>query len=66
MLRFESTPRALEIYREECLDRTMIVDDIFKKKASNMSKFEDILRAFGEGIGRAKSASKDFKEIIQL
>ena len=65
MLRFESTGRALEIYREECLDQTMIVDDIFKKKASNMSKFEDILRTFGEGIGRAKSAGKDFKEIIR-
>ena len=44
---------------------TMVVDDIFKKKASNMSKFEDILRTFGEGIGRAKSAGKDFKEIIR-
>ena len=43
----------------------MVVDDIFKKKASNMSKFEDILRTFGEGIGRAKSAGKDFKEIIR-
>ena len=65
MLRFESTSRALEIYREECIDMTMVVDDIFKKKASNMTKFEDILRAFGEGIGRAKSAGKDFKEIIR-
>jgi len=65
MLRFESTSRALEIYREECIDMTMVVDDIFKKKASNMSKFEDILRAFGEGIGRVKSAGKDFKEIIR-
>ena len=65
MLRFESTSRALEIYREECLDMSMVVDDIFKKKASDMSKFEDILRAFGEGIGRAKSAGKDFKEIIR-
>lgn len=65
MLRFESTSRALELYREECIDQTMVVDDIFKKKASNMTKFEDILRAFGEGIGRAKSAGKDFKEIIR-
>ena len=65
MLRFESTSRALELYREECIDQTMIVDDIFKKKSSNMNKFEDILRAFGEGIGRAKSAGKDFKEIIR-
>lgn len=65
MLRFESTSRALELYREECIDQTMVVDDIFKKKASNMSKFEDILRAFGEGIGRAKSAGKDFKDIIR-
>lgn len=64
MLRFESTSRALELYREECIDMTMVVDDI-KKKASNISKFEDILRAFGEGIGRAKSAGKDFKEIIR-
>ena len=55
----------MELYREECIDQTMIVDDIFKKKASNMTKFEDILRAFGEGIGRAKSAGKDFKEIIR-
>ena len=30
-----------------------------------MTKFEDILKAFGEGIGRAKSAGKDFKEIIR-
>ena len=65
MLRFESTSRALELYREECIDMTMVVDDIFKKKSSNMNKFEDILRAFGEGIGRAKSAGKDFKEIIR-
>lgn len=65
MLRFESTSRALELYREECIDMTMIVDDIFKKKSSNMTKFEDILRAFGEGIGRAKSAGKDFKEIMR-
>ena len=65
MLRFESTSRALELYREECIDMTMIVDDIFKKKFSNMNKFEDILRTFGEGIGRAKSAGKDFKEIIR-
>ncbi|MBR4152006.1 MAG: hypothetical protein IKT98_03530 [Selenomonadaceae bacterium] len=65
MLRFESTSRALELYREECIDQTMVVDDIFKKKSSNMSKFEDILRAFGEGIGRAKSAGKDFKEIMR-
>ncbi|MBR1419557.1 MAG: hypothetical protein IJ575_00645 [Selenomonadaceae bacterium] len=65
MLRFESTSRALEIYREECIDMTMIVDDIFKKNATNMTKFEDILRAFGEGIGRAKSAGKDFNEIIR-
>ena len=60
-----SDSRALELYREECIDQTMVVDDIFKKKASNMTKFEDILRAFGEGIGRAKSAGKDFKEIIR-
>lgn len=65
MLRFESTSRALELYREECIDMTMVVDDIFKKKSSNMSKFEDLLRAFGENIGRAKSAGKDFKEIIR-
>lgn len=65
MLRFESTSRALELYREECIDMTMIVDDIFKKKSSNMNKFEDILRTFGESIGRAKSAGKDFKEIVR-
>ena len=65
ILRFESTSRALELYREECIDMTMVVDDIFKKKSSNMNKFEDILRAFGENIGRAKSGGKDFKEIMR-
>ena len=36
MLRFESTAVALENYREECIDMTMVVDDIFKKDSSSM------------------------------
>ena len=65
MLRFESTERALELYRESCIDMIMIVDDIFKKDNSNTAKFEDILRVFGDGIGRAKSAGKDFNDIVR-
>lgn len=63
MLRFESTAVALENYREECIDMTMVVDDIFKKDSSSMKKMEAINRAFGDGIGRAKSTGKDYKEI---
>ena len=63
MLRFESTAVALENYREECIDQIMIVDDIFKKDSASMKKMEAINRAFGDGIGRAKSTVKDYKEI---
>ncbi len=35
MLQFESTSRALELYREEYLDMTMIIDDIFKKSVKH-------------------------------
>lgn len=65
ILRFESTGRALELYRESCMDMTMIVDDIFKKNNANLSKFEDILRTFGDGIGRAKSAGKDYNDLVR-
>lgn len=65
ILRFESTGRALELYRESCMDMTMIVDDIFKKNNANLSKFEDILRTFGDGIGRAKSAGKDYTDLVR-
>lgn len=63
MLRFESTAVALENYREECIDQNMIVDDIFKKDLESMKKRETLNRAFGDGIGRAKSTGKDYKEI---
>ena len=63
MLRFESTAVALENYREECIDQNMIVDDIFKKDLDSMKKMEALNRAFGDGIGRAKSTGKDYKEI---
>ena len=39
MLRFESTAVALENYREECIDMTMVVDDIFKKDSSSMKNW---------------------------
>lgn len=55
MLRFESTPRALELYRESCIDQTMIVDDIYYQGKRMMDKFEDLMRPFGDGIGRAKA-----------
>lgn len=65
MLRLESTPRALELYRESCLDQTMIADDIFCQNGTVMAKFEDILRAFGDEIGRAKSAGANYGEIVR-
>lgn len=45
MLRFESTSHALELYREECIDQTMVVDDIFKKKASKALINEWVLQS---------------------
>ena len=65
MLRLESTPRALELYREASTDMTMLADDIFAPKSSLKNKFELILRAFGDTIGRAKSAGKDFNDIVR-
>ena len=65
MLRFESTAVALENYREQCIDLTMVVDDIFKNDISSIKKFEDINRAFGDGIGRAKATGKDYKENLK-
>lgn len=63
MLRLESTPRALELYREESLDMTMLADDIFAKQSSFLKKFEEILRAFGDGVGRAKSGGTEFNAL---
>lgn len=56
MLNFQSTPRAIELYRDSCRDMTMILDDIFScKDQDSMDKFEKILRCFGDGIAKAKS-----------
>ena len=65
MLRLESTPRALELYRESCLDQNMIADDIFCEKGAMMAKFEDIIRAFGDEVGRAKACGSNFEEIVR-
>ena len=56
MLNFQSTDRAIELYRKQSIDMTMIVDDIFSiYDKATASKFNRILRAFGDGIGRAKA-----------
>lgn len=56
MLNFQSTPRAIELYRDSCRDMTMVLDDIFScKDQDSMEKFEKILRCFGDGIAKAKS-----------
>ena len=63
MLRLESTSRALELYREECIDMTMLADDIFNQRKDFLKSFEEILRAFGDTIGRAKSGGMEFNSI---
>ena len=66
LLNFNSTDRAIELYREASLDMNMIVDDIFSCQDNAMKrKFEKILRAFGDGVGRAKSGPS-FNEIEQI
>ena len=65
MLRFESTPAALERYRESCIDQTMIVDDIYNQGKRIMDKFEDILRPFGDGIGRAKAKTGNSNSLVR-
>lgn len=56
MLNFQSTPRAIELYRDSCRDMTMIMDDIFScKDKETMAKFETVLRCFGDNIAKAKS-----------
>ena len=56
MLNFQSTPRAIELYREALQDMVMHLDDIFSTvDGTVMEKFENILRTFGDGVSRAKS-----------
>ncbi|MEN6414247.1 MAG: hypothetical protein ABFC84_16025 [Veillonellales bacterium] len=56
MLNFQSTPRAIELYRDSCRDMIMLLDDIFScKDKESMEKFERILRCFGDGVAKAKS-----------
>jgi len=56
MLNFQSTDRAIENYRRQSIDMTMIVDDIFSLYDKGIkNKFDRILRAFGDSIGRAKA-----------
>lgn len=65
MLRLESTPRALELYRESCIDQTMIADDIFAQKGAVMANFEDIIRCFGDEVGRARSCGANYSDIMR-
>ena len=65
MLRLESTPRAMELYRESCIDQTMIADDIFSQKGAVMTNLENIIRAFGDEVGRAKSGGAQHSDIIR-
>lgn len=58
ILNLQSTKRAIELYREQSIDMTMILDDIFSSKdKAALSKFSDVLRVFGDGIGRAKAVT---------
>lgn len=65
MIRFESTSRAIELYRESCIDQNMIVDDIFRQTDALLAKFEEILRAYGDEVGRAKSGGKNFGDLVR-
>jgi hypothetical protein len=66
LLSFTSTDRAIELYRDLSLDMNLILDDIFSNRDKGIKqKFEKILRAFGDGIGRAKSGPT-FNEIEQV
>ena len=56
MMNFQSTPRALELYREAVQDMVLLLDDIFASGDGNvMEKFENILRTLGDSVSRAKS-----------
>ena len=56
MMNFQSTPRAIELYREAVQDMVLFLDDIFASGDGNvMEKFENLLRTFGDGVSRAKS-----------
>lgn len=66
MLNFQSTARAIELYRDTCRDMVMVLDDIFKcKDKAAMEKFEAVLRCFGDGIAKAKSDAT-FNKIEQF
>ena len=65
IMRLESTARALELCRESSVDMTMVADDIFRQTKGSLKKFEQILRPFGDGIGRAKSTGKGAKKILK-
>ncbi len=55
-LNFQSTPRAIELQRNECRDMTLLLDDIFSSKDSDaLRKFADVLRVFGDNASKAKA-----------
>lgn len=65
-LNFQSTPRAIELRRNESRDMTMLLDDIFSAKDQDaLNKFNTVLRVTGDGIGRGK-ANASSTEIEQF
>lgn len=52
-LNFQSTPRAIELQRNESRDMTLLLDDLFSSKDSDaLKKFETVLRTFGDNVAR--------------
>lgn len=55
-LNFQSTPRAIELYRKKAKNKVMLLDDIYSSQDRGaIEKFENVLRCFGDGVGRSKS-----------
>lgn len=61
-LNFQSTPRAIELQRNECRDMTMLLDDIFSSRDKDaVKKFADVLRVFGDNAAKAKANAASTK-----
>ena len=61
-LNFQSTPRAIELQRNECRDMTMLLDDIFSSRDKDaIKKFSDVLRVFGDNAAKAISNATSTK-----
>jgi hypothetical protein len=61
-LNFQSTPRAIELQRNECRDMTLLLDDIFSSRDKDaIKKFADVLRVFGDNAAKAKANAASTK-----